>query len=139
MCIYHIIPYLSHILCLFLFISYIVYLIYFILFLVSCSLQVSYTFMFISFHVRILCMYHILSYLIYFHITYLIPISCLLSCSGYTPMLYYSFLTYCFIIYFLMRSCIVIYLHLLFHSDYRIGIHDRFEREPLPICHSIAM
>ena len=72
MCIYHIIPYLSHILSYFLSFAYIVYLIYFILFLVSCSLQVSYTFMFLSFHVRILCMYHILSYLIYFHITYLI-------------------------------------------------------------------
>ena len=71
-CIYHIIPYLSHIFCLFLSFARIVYLIYFILFLVSYSLQVSYTFMFISFHVRILCMYHILSYLKYFHITYLI-------------------------------------------------------------------
>ena len=50
----------------------IVYLIYSILFLISYSLQVSYTFMFISFHVHILCMYHILSYLVYFHITYLI-------------------------------------------------------------------
>ena len=56
--------------------SLIVYLIYFILFLVSCSLQISYTLMFISFHVRILCMYHILSYLVSFHITYFI-----LSCT----------------------------------------------------------
>ena len=43
-------------------------------------------------------------------------ISCLISCSGYTPMLYYSFLTYCFIIYFLIQSCIVIYFHLLYFS-----------------------
>ena len=134
--------------------SLIVYLIYFILFLISYSLQVSYTFMFISFHVHILCMYHILSYnlsytVLYFYLhsytfhiryffilssvfhlflvffifqfyellhsmyyyiyhSYPIPISCLLSCSGYTPMLYYSFFTYCFIIYFLRRTCIVV-------------------------------
>ena len=43
-------------------------------------------------------------------------ISCLLSCSGYMPMLYYSFLKYCFIIYFLIRSCIVILYFPIFSS-----------------------
>ena len=47
-------------------------------------------------------------------ISYHVPISCLLSCSGYTPMLYYSFLTYCFIIYFLIRTYIVIYFTFAF-------------------------
>ena len=56
--------------------------------------------------------YHFLSYT--YIISYPIPISCLLSCSGYTPMLYYSFLTYCFIIYFLILTCIVIYFAFAF-------------------------
>ena len=30
-------------------------------------------------------------------------------------------------------------LHLRFHSDYRIGIHDRFDRESRHVCHSVAM
>ena len=54
--------------------------------------------------------YYILCTITYI-ISYLVPISYLLSCSGYMPMLYYLFLTYCFIIYFLIRSCIVIYFH----------------------------
>ena len=106
-------------------------------------------------------------------ISYPVPISSLLSCSGYTPMLYYSFLTYCFIIYFLIRSCNVIYFafcvftltieltfttdlrgnqvlfviqlqcnfafNSMIHFDYRIDIHDRFERESRHVCHSVAM
>ena len=54
--------------------------------------------------------YYILCIITYI-ISYPVLISYLLSCSGYTPMLYYSFLTYCFIIYFLIRSCIFIYFH----------------------------
>ena len=71
-----------------------------------CLLHVS-SFFFSSF---ISMTYYILCTIIYI-ISYLVPISYLLSCSGYTPMLYYLFLTYCFIIYFLIRSCIVIYFH----------------------------
>ena len=88
--------------------------------------------------------YYIL-YTITYIISYLVPISCLLSCSGYTLMLYYSFLTYYFIIYFLIRSCIVIYFAFAFtfnsmiHFDYKIDIHDRFERESRYVCHSVAM
>ena len=52
--------------------------------------------------------YYILCTITYI-ISYPVPISCLLSCSGYTPILCYSFLTYCFIIYFFIRTCIVIY------------------------------
>ena len=80
--------------------------------------------------------YYILCTITYI-ISYLVPISCLLSCSGYTPMLYYSFLTYCFIIYFLYDLILSYTLHLLFHSNYRIGIHDRFERESIHVCHSV--
>ena len=164
MCIYHIIPYLLHILCLFLvtclyrildlfhiiscimlFASFLYFHVHFL----SCSyiMHVSYTFISrifsynlsyivlyfylysYTFHIRYFCM---LSYdtfhVLYFHmsftcflsfpsfnsmtyyilctityiIAYPIPISFLLSCSGYTPMLYYSFIIYCFIIYFLI-------------------------------------
>ena len=52
-----------------------------------------------------------LPYIIY----YPIPISSLLSCSGYTHMLCYSFLTYCFILNFLIRTCIVIYFHFILY------------------------
>ena len=59
------------------------------------------------------------TYYILFNITYIIsypiPISSFFSCSGYTPMLCYSFLTYCFIIYFLIRTCIVIYFHFILY------------------------
>ena len=83
--------------------------------------------------------YYILCIITYI-ISYPVPISCLLSCSGYTSMLYYSFLTYCFIIYIFLYDLVLSYtLHLRFHSDYRIGIHDIFETEPRPICHSIVM
>ena len=27
----------------------------------------------------------------------------------------------------------------MIHFDYRIDIHDRFERESHPVCHSVAM
>ena len=59
-----------------------------------CLLLVSSLSSFISMTYYILCT---ITYIIYFPI----PISSLLSCSGYTPMLCYSFLTFCFIIYFL--------------------------------------
>ena len=59
--------------------------------------------------------YYILCTITYI-ISYHVPISCLLSCSGYTLMLYYSFLTYCFIIYFLLRSCTVILYFPIFSS-----------------------
>ena len=84
-----------------------------------------------TFHIRYFCMlsyvFHLflvfssftsMTYYILCTITYIfsyfVPISCLLSCSGYTPMLCYSFLTYCFMIYFLIRSYIVIYFTFAF-------------------------
>ena len=73
-----------------------------------CLLLVSSLSSFISMTYYILCN---ITYIIY----YPIPISSLLSCSGYTPMLCYSFLTYCFIIYFLIRTCIVIYFHFILY------------------------
>ena len=73
-----------------------------------CLLLISSLSSFISMTYYILCT---ITYIIYFPI----PISSLLSCSGYTPMLCYSFLTYCFIIYFLIRTCIVIYFHFILY------------------------
>ena len=52
----------------------------------------------------------------------------------------------CYAIHFLhiVLSYIFLYdlilsntLHLRFHSDYRIDIHDRFERESHHVCHSL--
>ena len=73
-----------------------------------CLLLVSSLSSFISMTYYIICT---ITYIIY----YPIPISSLLSCSGYTPMLCYSFLTYCFIIYFLIRTCIIIYFHFILY------------------------
>ena len=73
-----------------------------------CLLLVSSLSSFISMTYYILCT-------ITYIISYSIPISSLLSCSGYTPMLCYSFLTYCFIIYFLIRTYIVIYFHFILY------------------------
>ena len=71
-----------------------------------CLLLVSSLSSFISMTYYILCT---ITYIIYFPI----PISSLLSCSGYTPMLCYSFLTYCFIIFFFYKN---LYCHILsFH------------------------
>ena len=44
-------------------------------------------------------MFYCILCIITYIISYPVPILCLLPCSGYTPMLYYSFLTYCFIMY----------------------------------------
>ena len=66
--------------------------------------------------------------------------------SSYTFHITFSFM-YCTCSYtFRALSCTFLYdlvssytLHLYFHSDYRIDIHDRFERESSPVCHSVAM
>ena len=47
-------------------------------------------------------------------ISYLVPILRLLPCSGYTPMLYYSFPTYCFIMY---CSFHILFSCYIFHSS----------------------
>ena len=76
----------------------------------SCSLSYVFHLFLVFFSSFSSMTYYILCTITYI-ISYPVPISYLLLCSGYTPMLYYSFLTYCFIIYFLIRSCIVIYFH----------------------------
>ena len=50
---------------------------------------------FSSFGSMIYCILCTITYII----SYPVPILCLLPCSGYTPMLYYLFLAYCFIMY----------------------------------------
>ena len=118
------------------------------------------------FLLHVLCLWHIL-YLYFFLYSYFytLHIPILIMCSSFmlviclfnVPILFQ--VTYhvsfhvvatrpCYTIHFLniVLSYIFLYdlvlsytLHLRFHSDYRIGIHDRFEREPRPVCHSIAM
>ena len=69
---------------------------------------------FSSFDSMIYCILCTITYII----SYPVLILCLLPCSNYTPMLYYSFLTYCFIIYFLIRSCLVQYFAFVFSYFY---------------------
>ena len=57
------------------------------------------------------------------------------TCPCYVSHFLHIVLSYIFL-YDLVLSYT---LHLRFHSDYRIDIHDRFEREHRPVCHSIAM
>ena len=104
--------------------SLIVYLIYFILFLISYSLQVSYTFMFISFHVRILCMYHLLSYLVYFHITYLI-----LSCTFISILILFIYGRY---------SCILSSVFHLFLVFFIFHFYDLLHYMYYYIYHSLS-
>ena len=76
----------------------------------------------------ILCIItYIISYYVSFHVVATRPC--------YTIHFLHIVLSYIFL-YDLVLSYT---LHLRFHSDYRIGIHDRFEMEPRPVCHSIAM
>ena len=57
-------------------------------------------------------------------ISYTVYISCLISCSGYTPMLYFSFLSYSFIIYLHIHTCTIIYFHVIcFHLVLFIYCH----------------
>ena len=124
LCMYHILSYLVYfhitylilscafiyILILFIYGTFVCFnLVFFMYYTFICLLLVSSLSSFISMTYYILCT--IITYIIY----YPIPISSLLSCSGYTPMLCYSFLTYCFIIYFLIRTCIVIYFHFILY------------------------
>ena len=71
-----------------------------------------------------------LELILYYHIIYCHRLSHILSCA---------FIYYSFHIPFLYNLVLSYTLHLCFHSDYRIGIHERFEREPCPVCHSVVM
>ena len=79
------------------------------------------------FHVLFMYCVHILFSCYTFHITFS---SMYCTCSYTFRVLSYTFL------YDRVSSYT---LHLYFHSDYRIDIHDRFERESRPVCHSVAM
>ena len=81
----------------------------------------------VMFHVLFMYYFHILFSCYTFHITFSFMYC---TCSYIFRVLSYTFL------YDLVSSYT---LHLYFHSDYRSGIHDRFEREPRPVCHSVAM
>ena len=107
------------------------------------TLHIPYSFynllLFISYHyfsdyVNFYHTFHIslmsVELILYYHIIYHHRFSHILSCA---------FIYYCFHIPFLYDLVLSYTLHLCFHSDYRIGIHDRFEREPRLVCHSIAM
>ena len=68
--------------------------------------------------------------ILYYHIIY---------CHGFSHILSCAFIYYSFHLHFLYDLVLSYTLHLCFHSYYRIGIHDRFEREPRLVCHSVAM
>ena len=53
----------------------------------------------------------------------------------YTIHLLHIVLSYNFLHYLVLSYT----LHLCFHSDYRIDIHDRFDRESRHVCHLVAM
>ena len=81
-------------------------------------------------------LYHLLRsiFLYYYRVLFMYCVRILFSC--YTFHITFSFMyrtcSYTF--------CVLSYtLHLYFHSDYGSGIHDRFEREHRPVCHSVAM
>ena len=78
---------------------------------------------------------HILCFSCAFHIL----------CFSFTILLYFSS-CFCNCLYFdrIEMLCfsyhVISYtLHLRLHSDYRIGIHDRFDRESRHVCHSVVM
>ena len=68
--------------------------------------------------------------ILHYHIIYYHRFSHILSCA---------FIYYSFHIPFLYQLVLSYTLHLCFHSDYKIGIHDIFEREPRPFWHAVAM
>ena len=88
-----------------------------------------------SYAFRILCFsYTILficfSYTMYFPYTVILHFS---SCSC-NCLYFHRIAVLCFSYHVISYT-----LHLRFHSDYRIGIHDRFDRESRHVCHSVAM
>ena len=75
--------------------------------------------------VHVLCSYTgFLLYFSYYFLFYVLYLFIYFSCTAYT------------FLYDLVSSYT---LHLYFHFDYRSGIHDRFKREPRPVCHLVAM
>ena len=116
-----------------------------ILLLYSCfyTLHIPYSFynlfLFISYHYfsDYVNFYHI------FHISFRVQslyfTIIIIYCHRFSHILSCAFIDYSFHIPFLYDLVLSYTLHLCFHSDYRIDIHDIFEREPLPVCHSVAM
>ena len=68
--------------------------------------------------------------ILYYHFIY---------CHRFSHILSGAFIYYSFHIPFLYDLVLSYTLHLCFHSEYRIGIQNIFEREPRPVCHSVAM
>ena len=95
----------------------------------------SVLYLFISLLCTILCTLYILYSYIYIHVLFI----------SYTVFLYFTSCS-CNCLYF-HRIAVLCFsyhvisytLHLRFHSDYRIGIHDRFDRKSRHVCHSVAM
>ena len=118
LCMYHILSYLVdfhitylilsctfiYILILFIYDTLVCFnLVLFMYYTFICLLLVSSISSFISMTYYILCT-------ITYIISYPVPISCILSCSGYTPMLYFSgtsfsYLYYCILSYYILLSC----------------------------------
>ena len=105
------------------------------------SLHIPYSFynlfLFISYHyfsdyVNFYHIFHIslrsAEFILYYHIIYCHRFSHIIPCA----FIYYTFHIPFSFIYNLVLSYT---LHLCFHSNYRIDIHDRFERESRLVCH----
>ena len=84
---------------------------------ISCHFLISYTFITFS------CV-HILIFHINLYCT-----TCSCNC-----LYFHRIAVLCFSYHVISHT-----LHLRFHSDYRIDIHDRFSRESHHVCHSVAM
>ena len=95
----------------------------------------SVLYLFISFSYTILCTFYILYSYIYIHVLFISYIVFLYFTSCSCNCLYFHRIAVlCFSYHVISYT-----LHLRFHSDYRIGIHDRFDRESRHVCHSVAM
>ena len=102
------------------------YSFYNLLFFISSHYFSDYVNIYHTFHISL----RSVKLILYYHIIYCHRFSHILSCA---------FRYYSFHIPFLYDLILSYTLHLCFHSDYRIGLHDRFERESHLVYHSVAM
>ena len=130
-----------------------IYLSFSLLFVLYLFISFSCT-MLVTFDILYSCVVHVLFSYTYIHvlfISYTVFLlyfsydSHILCFSSYTVILYFTS-CFCNCLYF-HRIAVLCFsyhvisytLHLRFHSDYRIGIHDKFDRESRHVCYSVAM
>ena len=127
-------------------------------FSVTCSMSLTYPYLyFFCFPISILYIFlylscvhlsrlsYVFSMFIFFfrlHIMSLVYVFFIFRFYDLLHSMYYHIYHFLYIVlsYIFLYDLVLSYtLHLRFYSDYRIDIHDRFKREPRPVCHSIAM